>query len=152
MDLVTSISATLFDGDVLTKIKDREKVIIDYRNKIAQYEFEVQQLKRFNAENTIIRWKDSIKWCLEVDKENPFYFIKNTAYVAKCIANKHGVEITRDIKNKISTTLSVMYNQKEIGRIQYNGNTFYGLPEFFEAENLDVLKKEYQAGLDNLRQ
>jgi hypothetical protein len=125
--------------------------ISNLEKELSQHESELNYLKKKNAETIVIRWKESIKWCLEVDADNPYYFIKKPLFVSKCIAKKHGVEITTDIKNKISTTLSIMFNQGLIGRIQYNGASYYGLPKFFK-KNLTELKEEYKDKLEMLRQ
>lgn len=148
----SSFTEIPYEDDLLSQIQDKESMIRELESQLAKSKFELQELKRQNAEVTTIHWKDSIRWCLEVDASNPLYFIKTPAFVAKCIAQKHGVEITRDIKNKISTTLSIMFNAKEIGRIQHQSKTFYGLSKFFEGENLDELKAEYKDKIDKLRQ
>lgn len=128
-------------------LSQKEKIESD----IAKCQTDLLLLKKKNAETIVIRWKESVKWCLETDATNPYYFIKTPLFVAMCIAKKHGVEITRDIKNKISTTLSIMFNQKEIGRTQHNGASYYGLPEFFKKDLME-LKDEYQDKIDLLRQ
>jgi hypothetical protein len=148
----TSFAENLYQGDILTEINKKEESIKALEDQLSRQRFELQELKRKNAANTTIRWKESIRWCLEVDSDNAFFFIKNPAFVAKCIASKHGVEITRDIKNKISTTLSTMFNAGEIGRVQYKGNTYYGLTKFFEGETLESLKTKYVDRLEDLRQ
>lgn len=137
--------------DLLTKIKEKEKAIKTLEQELAQHRFQLQEMRRVNAESVTIKWKESIKWRLSVDAGSPYFFIKTPAFVSKCIAQKHGIEITRDIKNKIATTLSIMHNQKLIGRIHYNGSSFYGLPDFFN-EDLITLKEEYKERLNTLRQ
>ncbi len=135
--------------DILSEINAKEQEVKELEANLAKTKFELQELKRINAANVTIGWKESIKWCLNVDAENPFYFVKTPAFVAKCIASKHGVEITRDIKNKISTTLSIMFNQGLIGKINHNGKSFYGIAELFKKD-LITLKPDYAKVVDEL--
>lgn len=137
--------------DYLKDIKEKEELIAKSESELAKQKFELQELKRLNASTITIQWKESVKWCLSVDQGNLKYFIKTPAFVAKCIAQKHGVDVTRDIKNKIATTLSAMFNAKLIGRISYEGKTYYGLPEIFEKD-LTTLKAVYSNYLSQLRQ
>lgn len=139
------------EPSLLTKILAKEQEIIELTNKLADAKYELVKMKQENAENIVIRWKESINWCITVDSDNPYYFIKTPAFISKCIAAKHGVEITRDIKNKIATNLSQMFNQGLIGRIQHGGASYYGLTKFFKND-LVTLKKEYETFLDRLKE
>lgn len=139
----------LTTNDILSEINAKEKQVKELETTLAKTKFELQELKRINAGNVTIGWKESIKWCLTVDINNGYFFVKTPAFVAKCIASKHGVEITRDIKNKISTTLSIMHNQGLIGRLQHNGKSFYGMPELFKKD-LVTLKPENAKIVDEL--
>ncbi len=97
-----------------------------------------------------IKWRDSVKWCLEIDSENPRYFLKSTVGVYNCIAFKHGIDITADIRNKIATTLSQLFMEKIlIGRYMHGNTLYYGMAKFFK-ENLTDLKDEYIEQLDKL--
>lgn len=137
--------------DIISDIRKKERTIEFMEKEVAKMKFELQQLKQLNANTVSIQWKGSSQWCLEVDAHNPSYFLKTPAFVAKCIAWKHAVEVTRDIKNKIATTLSTMFNQGLIGRIQHNGKTYYGIPKFFKGD-MTTLKREYQNWLEDLTQ
>ncbi|RKR83875.1 hypothetical protein BDD43_4090 [Mucilaginibacter gracilis] len=96
-----------------------------------------------------IKWRESIKWCLDIDSENPRYFIKNAAGVYKCIAFKHTIDITAEIKTKITVTLSSLFKDKQIGRVMHNGVYYYGIKEFFK-DGLEELKDNYVSNLDKL--
>jgi hypothetical protein len=98
-----------------------------------------------------IKWRESVRWCIEIDSKNPSYFLKSSQSVYNCVAFKHNIEaITPDIKNKIATTLSMLFNEgKEIGRLTLNGIHYYGMKEFFK-DNLIELKDEYKKNLDRL--
>src|ERR1035438_3294019 len=109
--------------EILKEIREKEdqlqRLLAEYNNT----EYKLKELRRINAANTTIQWKESIKNCLDysLENENKNYFLRTPAFVATCVAYKYGVELTRDIKNKISTTLSIMFHQSAIGRMQHNG-------------------------------
>jgi len=96
-----------------------------------------------------IRWRESVIWCLTIDSLNYRYFVKNVAGVYKCIAFKHKVDITAEIKTKINATLSSLFKDNIIGRTEYKGAYFYGLKKFFK-DGLEELKDEHKSGLDRL--
>jgi hypothetical protein len=133
-----------------------------YANRISSLDFQINalegQLQFLKIERdqlikerppVIIKWRESIRWCLEIDSENYRYFLKSTSGVYQCIAFKHKVDITGDIKNKISVTLAALFKEKTIGRISYEGIYLYGLTKFF-TDDLSDLKDEYKAGLNRL--
>jgi len=132
----------------LSRITNIERKISDHKLEIVFLEDELRQVKE-ERPNVSIKWRESIRWCLEVDSENWRYFLKNTSAVYKCIVYKHKVDLTADIKNKIAVTLSALYKEKIIGRIEYNGMHLYGLTKFFN-DDLTDLKEEHKSGLDKL--
>ena|ERR1700761_2070261 len=97
----------------------------------------------------IIKWRESVKWCLDIDSENHRYFLKSTPGVYTCIAYKYKVDPDRNIKNKIAITLASLYKEGIIGRIEYNGVYLYGLTKFFN-DDLTDLKEEYKDRLETL--
>jgi len=120
--------------------------------KISELEEIDYQLNKIKSKRKVdIRWRDSVKWCLEVDSRNPSYFLKNAAGVYNCIAFKHKIDITPDMKNKIATTLSSLFKEKTIGRIMHDGSFHYGISQFFNDE-LNEIKEEYKINLSNLKQ
>lgn len=136
---------------LLDQIMEKEKLISELENQLSKEKYELIRMKEQNAQDVVIRWKESINWCITVDSENPYYFIKTPTYISKCIASKHGVEVTRDIKNKIATNLSQMFKQKLIGRIQHGGASYYGLTKFFKNDRI-TLKKEYEPLLEKVKE
>lgn len=131
----------------LERIKAQETKINGLQATIEAAKFELQEMKRINAIGLNIQWQDSVKWCMELNTDVPAYFIKTPAFFSECIAIKHGVEITRDMKNKISTTLSVMFNKGLAGRIEKGTQTYYGSPTFFKKDKegrLTELKSMYK--------
>jgi hypothetical protein len=109
------------------------------------------KLNRFKTERGDIKipWRQSALWCLDVDKNNPHYFLKSASGVYKCVAYKNKVDITPDMKNKVAVTLAALYNADKIGRIYHCGNHYYGLLEFFK-DGKDELKEEYKQQLVKL--
>lgn len=121
--------------------------------KVQQVELENElKLLQVTRPEILIKWRDSILWCLEVDSKNDGYFIKNADSVCKCIAYKHRIEITPGIRNKIASTLSTMFTQKIIGRyfIDSKNANYYGLKEFFKGRELNLLKDEYMGKIKKL--
>jgi hypothetical protein len=97
-----------------------------------------------------IPWRSSVDWCLTVDADNYRYFLKSSAGVYKCVAFKHKVPISADIKNKVAITLSSLFKEGSIGRISINGIHYYGLLKFFKEDNLTELKDEFKDDLTRL--
>lgn len=136
-------------AEILKEIRKKEDELQNLDEQYRAVLFELQKLRRVNAANITIQWKESIKNCLGSEPEEPGYFLRTPAFISNCVAWEHGVEITRDIKNKIATTLSLMFNQGLVGRIQHNNKTYYGLPKYFKND-LTTLKKEYSSWVESL--
>jgi hypothetical protein len=144
--------------NLLPLIREKENLIFNkqamintLQQQLENDKVELQHLQKQVAQNTTFQWKHSITWCLDVDSKNPSYFLKTPAFVSKCVTYKYGVQNTRDIKNKIATTLSLMFNQKQLGRIQHKGKTYYGKPHFFKNDMV-TLKPEYRNWIEDLLQ
>ena len=128
-------------ADLSDAIKEKELAIYELENKLS--------LAKKTRPDVTIKWRDSVKWCLEIDSKNFRYFLKSAAGVYKCIAFKHKVDITPDIRNKIATTLSLMFKEGTIGRILHNNTHYYGLKEFFN-DDLTDLKDEFKKDIERL--
>ena len=48
------------------------------------------------------------------------------------------------MKNNIATTLSMLFRDSKIGRIDINGKNYYGLAQYFNAD-LETVKSKYQS-------
>lgn len=140
---------TFNSTEILKEIREKESLINELTEKFHATKFELGELKRINAANTTIQWKESIKNCLTDESIQSSYFLKTPAFISNCVSWTYGVELTRDIKNKIATTLSVMFNQGLIGRVSHNGKTYYGLDKFFEKD-MTTLKKKYAEWVEDL--
>lgn len=135
---------------MLEDIRKKEALIEELEDKLHTATFELQELQRVNAANITIQWKESIKKCLEIEVDEKPFFLKTPAFISGCVAWSYGVPLTRDIKNKVATTLSVMFNQKLIGRIQYSSKTYYGNAHYFKND-LETLKKDYVEWINELK-
>ena len=140
---------TFNSTEILKEIRAKEDLLVELQVQYNNTEFRLKELRRINAANITIQWKESIKNCLDYSLDNPNYFLRTPAFISDCVAWTYGVELTRDIKNKIATTLSIMFNQGLIGRIKHNGKTFYGNSKFFESD-METLKKKYIEWVDKL--
>lgn len=147
-EMEKATSAEMSFDPFVSRIMRIERDVEEYQHKIDFLNLELEDIQE-KRPVVSIKWRDSIKWCLEIDSGNWRYFLKTTAGVYKCIAYKNRIELTPDIKNKIAITLSLLYKDKVIGRIMYNGSYLYGLPKFFN-DDLTELKEEYKSGLDKL--
>jgi len=100
-----------------------------------------------------VRWRASIRQCLAVKQPHKFYLFDSN-HIARCIGWRHGLEIiNREIKSKVSSTLSLMFREGEIGRFGgENGKYYlYGIEKFFEPDMI-TLKKEYKKRISELEQ
>jgi hypothetical protein len=140
--------AELLKDDYASRIDSFDTKIATLEAEIDNLKYERDRVKK-QRPLVVIKWRDSVKWCLEVDAENFRYFLKSTPGVYLCIGFKHKVEITSDIKNKIAVTLASLFKEKVIGRYDYKGTYLYGLTKFFN-DDLTDLKEEYKSRLDRL--
>jgi hypothetical protein len=119
-------------------------------NKVIDLKGELYKLKEKRPE-VIIKYRESIRWCLDVDARNSKFFLKTAQGVYNCIAFKHKIDIDSKTKSKISTTLSMMHKEGLIGRLYHEGKNahYYGLASFFEKD-LVTLKKKYEKDFEEL--
>ena len=106
-------------------------------------------VKQKRRQDIAVKWRNDAIWCLEVDSNNPRYFLKSAAGVYKCIAFKHKIEINPDMKNKVTITLASLFKEKKIGRIKIGSSSYYGLTKFFK-DDLGELTNEARINIDKL--
>ena len=144
------VTPTTFNSaKILEEIRLKEQEYNELNTNLNRVAFELQELKRLNAANITIRWKEAVKQCIFQESVQPMYFLKTPAFISNCVAWTYGVDVTRDIKNKVATTLSIMFTNKELGRIQHNGKTYYGETKFFKPD-LVTLKREFKEWVEDL--
>jgi hypothetical protein len=111
------------------------------------------EISDFNMKLANIKWRSEIRKCITPSDPNQFYIATSTQ-IAQCISYNNELEIiNRDIKGKISSTLSLMWKEGEIGRCgSENGKDYYyGIAKFFEPnKSMTNLKKEYEERLGEL--
>ena len=114
---------------------DRESVIRDFKIRIKVAKINVDSLEKIlkvlqeePAKSPGIRWREEIRDCLD-KHDTPL----TSAGVSECVAIRNDVEVDKHIKLKISTTLSMLFNEKEIGRYIPNGERdyYYGSKRLF---------------------
>lgn len=143
---------TVFNATkILQEIREKEDKLTNLQDEMNKTSFELQELKRINSSNINIRWKEAVKQCIHDEKVNSSYFIKTPTFISNCIAWTYGIEVTRTVKNNVASTLSLMFTNGEVGRIQQNGKTYYGETRFFKPDMV-TLKKEYSDWVEDLVQ
>src|SRR5258708_7097630 len=124
-----------------SKIAETEIVLYDLKSK---YSFLKKKLKNntpfeiteLNMRLANIKWRDEIRRCITPENDNDFY-LATSSQISSCLCSYNDVEvITREIKSKISSTLSLMFGEGEIGRMGgKNGRDYlYGVAKFFEDD------------------
>lgn len=129
-----------------TKVS-RLDLIEMYEQKIRVHEIELESFNRILEYlqkpdiSKNLKWREEIRHCLKNRKE-----LLSSAEISNCVCIRHDTEPNRNIKLKVGTTLSMMFNEGEIGRYIPDGlkDYRYGLGEFFNKDNegkLTELKK-----------
>lgn len=153
-------ASILLDTSVLLEV---------YKNELKKAETEVSKYKRLisliqrNSKRGIpneisdmdfrvanLKWRKEVRDCLNL----PHKFLLTSNEIASCVAVRNKLDaVDRNIKTKISATLSLLYSEKEIGRIlEPNGREFlYGRSDYFEPDMVTI-KREYENKLMNLVQ
>lgn len=162
-DLLTSMSAIDINPSLLlsfyeTKVREAETLLNEYKTKVSFLKRKITnnnvvEITDFNMKLTSIKWREEIRNCITTTQPLQFY-LANSNQIARCIAYNQGLEIiNRDVRSKISSTLSLMFREGEIGRTGgENGKDFlYGIEKFFEQDMI-TLKKEYRNRLSELEQ
>lgn len=88
-----------------------------------------------------LKWRSEVRRCL-----NGQNVLVTSSDVADCVAVRNTIPVDRNIRLKVSTTLSTLYNEGEIGRYARDGERdyYYGLRNYFENDGTTV-KKEHEA-------
>lgn len=86
-----------------------------------------------------ISFQKQVEYCLQTGDGDSI--IKTPVEVSECIASNLNFKADRYFKNNVSTRLSIMYLNNEIGRIVIGGKTYYGIMKYFKDKT--TLKKGY---------
>jgi hypothetical protein len=137
----------------IKQIRQLEQQIEEVKKKERHLSADLASLKEERQKNIKIPLRPSAMWCIEIDADNPKFFLKSVEGVSKCIGYKHSIEIDTPMRNKIATTLSWLFNNKLLGRFSINGISYYGLIEFFIKDKNGLyteLKQKYLRDLEVL--
>lgn len=137
----------------IIQIRELEQKIEEVKKTERYLAADLQSLKEQRKNNIKIPLRPSALWCIEIDADNPRFFLKSVEGVSKCISYKHSIEIDTPLRNKIATTLSWLFNNKMIGRYSINGVSYYGLLRFFGKDDKGLyteLKQEYLKDIEVL--
>ena len=141
-----------------SKIEETEKVLYDFKSKLSFLKKKIKnntpfEITELNMQLANIKWRAEIRMCITPLDPKKFY-LATSSEISSCIAINNNIQvITRDIKSKISSTLSLMFKEREVGRYGgENGKDYqYGISNFFESDMV-TLKKEYVKRLPELDQ
>ena len=100
---------------------------------VEKWEKYINSLKQLKTGETVnLKWRSEIRKCLN-ESPLPLATLNN---LADCIATNNHIKVDRNLKLKISSTLSLMFNEGEIGRyIRANEREYsYGNKEYFIAD------------------
>lgn len=135
-----------------SKAKELQKDLEQAKKDLTQAELtvvglkmRVERLRKEIALASPIKWVYVIKRCMigENDTSRP----ATVSDIISYIEHKMKIEAGRDVKNKVVSTLSRMYNNEEICKGEYDGIIYYGYPELFEDDK-KTLKARVRALLD----
>lgn len=153
-ELINHVERYLNDDPQAKEIATLQTSIKQKRREVIEMESTLTVLEKTRPKISI-PYRDSIMWCLQVDSTNPYYFLKSKQGLVKCVEYKHKAKLTTGQKNALGSVLSMMYNERKIGRISHFDMYFYGLPEMFEKDGenpLTELKEDYKQYVNQLRQ
>lgn len=93
----------------------------------------------FKKSKLNISYQPLVMQCLAVGQD--YFALKTPIQVSNCVSLSFEIETSREMKNVIATTLSNLFHDKRVGKIQINGKSYYGLPEYFNSDMVTVKAK-----------
>ncbi|MFW0717498.1 hypothetical protein [Pedobacter sp. N23S346] len=122
--------------DAISHVKSKlskEELIEHFNYKLRFAEIEAESFRKIlaylNEKPTLsinLKWREEIRYCLNKRKS-----ILSSNEISECVCIRHNIEPDRNIRLKISTTLSKMFDEGEIGRSGNNRDYKYGLKKLF---------------------
>ncbi|WP_028787528.1 hypothetical protein [Terrimonas ferruginea] len=154
-EMQKQVSDHLKNDPVAKEIADKELLLHQKKNELIELEGELSILKKKRPEIDL-RYRESINWCLTIDSENPYYFLKSKEGLVRCVEYKHKYKLTQGQNSAFGAVLSTLFKENKVGRItpEHMDVFFYGLPEMFDEDKngqLTILKKKYQKNVHKLR-
>ena len=153
-EIKQSVDAFLQAHPDAKQIAEVEKQILERKMEVIDLEASLTVLQRKRPEINI-PYRSSILWCLDVDKNNPHYFLKSKEGLVKCVEYKYRIKLNAKQNNSFGGTLTIMFQNNLVGRIKYLDMYFYGLIDFFNKDkngHFTILKKNHEKSLPLLRQ
>jgi len=131
------------------RIKETEFILADFKRKASFLKRKMKnndtvEINEFNMKLTNIKWRSEIRSCITPENPKEQFYIATSTQIASCIAYRNDLEIiNRDIKSKISSTLSSMFKEGEIGRFggDFGKDYLYGIKEFFNSDSVTISPK-----------
>jgi hypothetical protein len=127
--------------NLIPKIRAMEEKIKGLEQDKFKAEQELLLLRQDHEKFIKIKWREEVRACL---KNSAGYHILRTSYaISQCVAWRNAVSENRNLKLKIGTTLSMMFRDKEIGRVVLpNKRDFYYGDASLFRDDLKTIKKE----------
>lgn len=146
-----SVNEILQTDPQLQEISNIEEAIHERQMEIIDLEAELDKLQK-KRPTVNLEYRESVRWCLNADADNPSYFLKNKESLVRCIEYRHRIDVTPQQNNTIGSVLSSMYKAGLIGRTERSNSEgfFYGIIKFFEKDSdgqYSILKKKYEKDL-----
>lgn len=141
--------------DQLLQIEACEESIHELEKSLRHKKADLVALAEKRRKELKLSHRDNSVWCLEIDQDNPYYFLKTSKGVAFCTAYKNSIVADADLKSKIASALSWLYLNEQVGRIDYNGTRYYGVTKHFTKDDkglYSIIKPEMEMQLKNLKQ
>jgi hypothetical protein len=150
------IDATPDEDPLFIEIQALEDTIAAKDKELRYLISDLDALKIKRRNSIKIPHRENAMWCLEIDKDNPWYFLKTSKGVATCVAIKNRLPIVdADLKSKTASALSWLYLNKEVGRTGYGDTRYYGVKEFFTKDEdgfYSIIKPKIEKKLSELKE
>lgn len=121
-----------------TKISETKKILFDFKRKATFLRRKIKDnnlgdINAYSLSLTNIIWRNEIRNWFKVSNAKHQFYLATTNEIVSCLAYRKGLKINRDIKVKISTSLSSMFQEGKIGRVtgQSGRNHLYGYKRVF---------------------
>lgn len=141
--------------DMLIEIDNMTKYLEETERELRHKKADLEELKRKRREEIKLAYRESTMWCVKIDQNNPWYFLKTSMGIAHCIAYKNSVDLDKEIKSKSATALSWLFLNKQIGRVAYNGTNWYGVLDHFVQDEkglYTIINPKLKFKMDELRE
>lgn len=137
---IDTYESTLKHTPEVSKIKALETQAAEMELAASRLRSDAQYLKEVQTKNAVIKIREEVRRCLSFENEN--IYLKSSTAVSDCIAATNGIIVTRELRSKITSTLSLMYREGEIDKLDNGGvQAYYGLKKYF---NKGKIKKEFE--------